>query len=113
MQELIPITLFISLAYAIQAIADARARSRLVAPHISEDVIAALVLAEQQRRRLSSLRWGVVLIVTALGLAALQVIGWNDLTPGFAAVLVGAIGLGNVVSYAIASKFGQITPHSH
>ena len=31
MQELIPITLFICTAYAIHAIADARARSKLVA----------------------------------------------------------------------------------
>jgi hypothetical protein len=106
MQELVPITLFVSLAYAIQVIADARARSRLVAPHVSEDVISALVLADQQHRRLSSLRWGVVLIMTALGLAVLQVIGWKDLTPGFVAVLVGAIGVGNVASYAITAKFG-------
>lgn len=110
MQELIPISLFIALAHSIQAIADARARSQLVAPHVSEEIITALVLAEQQRRRLSSLQWGVTLLVAAMGLALLHVIGWNELTPGFAAILVGAIGLGKLVAYRIGAKFSAAAP---
>lgn len=51
MQELIPITLFICIAYAIHAIADARARSKLVAPHVPEEVIRSLAVLEEERRR--------------------------------------------------------------
>jgi hypothetical protein len=51
MQELIPITLFICIAYAIHAIADARARSKLVAPHVPEEVIRSLAVLEERRRR--------------------------------------------------------------
>ncbi|MFI3487655.1 3'-5' exonuclease, partial [Klebsiella pneumoniae] len=50
MQELIPITLFICIAYAIHAIADARARSKLVAPHVPEEVIRSLAVLEEERR---------------------------------------------------------------
>lgn len=56
MQELIPITLFICIAYAIHAIADARARSKLVAPHVPEEVIRSLAVLEEERRRQGALR---------------------------------------------------------
>ncbi|PSD49566.1 hypothetical protein C7E25_11640 [Stenotrophomonas maltophilia] len=59
MQELIPITLFICIAYAIHAIADARARSKLVAPHVPEEVIRSLAVLEEERRRQGALRWGM------------------------------------------------------
>lgn len=58
MQELIPITLFICTAYAIHAIADARARSKLVAPHVPEEVIRSLALLEEERRRQGALPLG-------------------------------------------------------
>lgn len=104
MQELVPITLFICFAYGIQAIVDARARSKLVAPHVSEEVLVSLIRAEQLRRRASSLRWGVTLVTGASGLAILQVLGWEDLSPGFMAVIVGAIGVGQLLHYFLVFR---------
>ena len=74
MQELIPFTLFICIAYAIHAIADARARSKLVAPHVPEEVIRSLAVLEEERRRQGALRWGISLVCLALAMALLEAI---------------------------------------
>lgn len=42
MQERIPIVRFICIAYAIHALADARARGKPVAPHVPEKVMRSL-----------------------------------------------------------------------
>ncbi len=99
MQILVPITLFICIAYAIQALADARARGKLVAPHVPEEVIRALALLEEERRRQGALRWGISLLSLALALGLLEAIGANDLTFGVAAALAGSVGLGQLVAW--------------
>lgn len=98
MQELIPITLFICIAYAIHAIADARARSKLVAPHVPEEVIRSLAVLEEERRRQGALRWGISLVCLALAMALLEAMGARDLTFG-AAALVGSAGLGQLLAW--------------
>lgn len=99
MQELIPITLFICIAYAIHAIADARARSKLVAPHVPEEVIRSLAVLEEERRRQGALRWGISLVCLALAMGLLEVLGARDLTFGAAAALVGSAGLGQLLAW--------------
>ena len=99
MQELIPITLFICIAYAIHAIADARARSKLVAPHVPEEVIRSLAVLEEERRRQGALRWGISLVCLALAMGLLEVIGAHDLTFGAAAALLGSAGLGQLLAW--------------
>ncbi|MDT3474689.1 hypothetical protein [Stenotrophomonas maltophilia] len=98
MQELIPITLFICIAYAIHAIADARARSKLVAPHVPEEVIRSLAVLEEERRRQGALRWGISLVCLALAMAP-WAMGARDLTFGAAAALVGSAGLGQLLAW--------------
>ncbi|MGE8235670.1 MAG: hypothetical protein ACN6PQ_05300 [Stenotrophomonas indicatrix] len=99
MQELIPITLFICTAYAIHAIADARARGKLVAPHVPEEVIRSLAVLEEERRRQGALRWGISLVCLALAMALLEAIGARDLTFGAAAAMVGSAGLGQLLAW--------------
>ena len=67
---------------------------------------AEMLLYEEQRRRHSSLRWGIVLLSVALGFGLIQWFGWRDVTPGMIAVLAGATGLGNLVFFAISRKLG-------
>ena len=107
MQELIPITLFICFAYAIQAVVDARARTKLVAPHISGEVIASLVQAEQFRARYASLRWGITLVTASIGMFAVRALGWEDLDPGVVAVLLGALGVGQVAYFLMVARLGK------
>lgn len=100
----IPIVLFICITYAIKAVVDARVRSRMVGAGGSEELAKSLMLDEEQRRRHSSLRWGIVLVFVGLGFGLIQWFGWQEVTAGMVAVLAGATGLGNLVFFAVARK---------
>ncbi len=78
-----------------------RARSKLVAPHVPEEVIRSLAVLEEERRRQGALRWGISLVCLALALAMalLEAIGARDLTFGAAAALVGSAGLGQLLAW--------------
>lgn len=99
---LIPITLFVCVTYAIKALLDARTRGKLIAANGSEELIRSLVQNEEQQRRHASVRWGVVLVCLAVGFALIDFFGWDEVTPGAIAVLLGATGVGNLASFAIS-----------
>ncbi|WMJ70975.1 hypothetical protein [Stenotrophomonas sp. 24(2023)] len=106
MQELIPISLFICIAYSIHALADARARGKLVAPHVPEEVIRSLALLEEERRRQGALRWGISLLSLALAMGLLEAMGARDLSFGAAAALTGSFGLGQLLAWRLARPAG-------
>ena len=101
-EVLIPITFFFCVTYAIKLLVDARTRSKLIAANGSEELVRSLVQTEEQQRRHASVRWGVVLVCLAVGFALIEFFGWDDITPGAIAVLLGATGFGNLVSYYIS-----------
>lgn len=101
---LIPIALFVSLAYTIKAVVDAYARRRIVESHGSPDLVRSLVDGEVSRRRHASLHWGSVLLALALGFGLIELIGWSEVTPGTIAVLLAATGLGNFAGYFLQQK---------
>ena len=103
---LIPISLFACIAYSIKAVVDARVRKQLVASNGAPELVASILAGDETNRRLSSLRWGITLIALALGFGIIEAAGWQDVTPGVIAVLVGAIGIGNLASFAASRKFG-------
>ena len=103
---LIPVTLFVCIAYAIKAVVDARVRKQLVSSNGSPDLVTSILRADETNRRLSSLRWGITLVMLALGFGIVEAAGWQEVTPGVIAVLVGAVGLGNLASFAAARKLG-------
>jgi len=99
---LIPITLFLCITYAIKALLDTRMRSKLLSNNASEEMIRSLVQNEELQRRHASVRWGVVLVCLAVGFALIEFFGWDQVTPGAIAVLLGATGVGNLVSFSIS-----------
>ena len=103
---LIPISLFAAIAYSIKAVVDARVRKQLVASNGAPELVASILAGDETNRRLSSLRWGITLVALALGFGIVEAAGWQDITPGVIAVLVGAIGIGNLASFAAARKLG-------
>jgi hypothetical protein len=103
---LIPIALFICITYAIKVVVDARVRSRMIDAGGSEQLVNAVLRDEEQRRRHSSLRWGIVLLSVAVGFGLIQAFGWQELSPGLVAVLAGATGLGNLVFFMVARRLG-------
>ena len=103
---MIPISLFVCIAYSIKAVVDARVRKQLVASNGSPELVANILKGDETNRRLSSLRWGITMVALALGFGIVEAAGWQDVTPGVIAVLVGAIGLGNLASFAASRKLG-------
>ena len=99
---LIPITFFLCVTYAIKTLLDARTRTKLIAANGSEELIRSLVQNEEQQRRHASVRWGVVLVCLAVGFALIEFFGWTEITPGAIAVLLGATGVGNLITFYVS-----------
>src|SRR3546814_6202584 len=93
---LIPITLFVCVAYAIKAVVDARVRRQMVESNGSEALVQSILEGEELRSRHGSLRWGIVLVALAAGFAIVQGSGGTEPNAGAFAVLLGAVGLGNL-----------------
>jgi uncharacterized membrane protein HdeD (DUF308 family) len=102
---LVPISLFGCVAYSIKAVVDARTRGKLLTANRSDDLIRAILLTDESRRRHSALHWGIVLSCLAGGFALIELIGWREITPGVIGVLLAATGVGNIISYFIARAF--------
>ena len=103
---LIPITLFLAIAYTIKAVVDAGVRRKMVDSNGSQDLVRSMLEGEEARRRHGSLRWGVTLVAVAIGFGIVQGAGWTELNPGVIAVLVGATGIGNLAYYLLARRLG-------
>ena len=98
---LVPISLFICIAYSLKAVVDAYARRKIVESRGSEDMVRSLLEGETIRRRNASLHWGCVLVILGSGFGLIQVLGLDAVTPGVIAILLAATGLGNLAYYAI------------
>ena len=103
-EVLIPITMLICIAYSIKSVVAARARGKLVSAGGSEELVRTILLSEEAQRRHAGLRWGVLLLSLAVGFSLLEAFDWDQVTPGVIAVLLGATGVGNLVSYALARR---------
>ncbi|ROU07758.1 DUF6249 domain-containing protein [Lysobacter enzymogenes] len=101
---LVPITLFVCIAFAIKVVVEARVRGKLAQSAGSEELLRSLARDEDQRRRHGALRWGIVLVLLAIAFAIIEAAGWRDATAGTFALLLGAVGLGNLAYYAIVRK---------
>ena len=105
---LIPITLFLTIAYVIKVIVDSRTRRALIGANGSEELVRSIMAGEDMRQKHSSLRWGVTLVAVAVGFGFIEAGGWNEVTPGVIAVLAGATGLGNLAYYFLTRRMGAI-----
>lgn len=103
-KALIPIILFFCVTYAFKLVVDARMRYLLLRVGDSTDLVRSLVIAEEQQRRQSSLRWGLILIALAVGFGLIEAIGWRDIGPGSIAVLALVTGIGNLAFFAISRR---------
>ena len=102
---LIPISLFVCVVMAIKVIVDSRLRRRLAETNASDEMIKSMLAADEQTRRLSALKWGLVL--TLLG-GAMGLIGGLNMSsddPGAWGLLLGAAGVGMLAYHGIANKF--------
>jgi hypothetical protein len=104
LEFLIPIVLFLSIAWTIKAVLDARVRRQMVESNGSEELVRSILEGEETRRRHGSLRWGIVLLALGIGFAAVDLQGVQEVTPGVIAALLVATGLGNLAYFLAARR---------
>ena len=104
LEFLIPIVLFVCIAYAIKAVVDARVRRQMVESNGSQELVRSIIEGEETRRRQGSLRWGVVLLALGVGFTAISAQGLDEVTPATLAILLIATGLGNLAYFLLARK---------
>jgi hypothetical protein len=104
---IIPVTLFVCIAYAIKVTVDARVRRKMIDSNGSQELMQSIVAGDEASRRHASLRWGIVLVCLAVAFGVIQSFGRHEINPGDIALLLGATGVGNLVYYAIARKLGR------
>jgi len=100
--------LFATVAFSLKTIVDARSRTKLLQSNPHQGLVEAILKGEERRRRQSALRWGIVLVFVAAGFGIVEIMGWTRPSAGVIAVLLGATGFGNIVSYLVCRKVMEL-----
>jgi hypothetical protein len=102
---LIPISAFICIVMAIKIIVENRLRRRLAETNASEDLIKSMLVADEQSRRLSALKWGLVMTLIGISFGLISALHLDSDNPGAWGLLIGAAGVGMLAYHGIANKF--------
>ena len=100
----IPITLFICTMFAIKFIVDGRMRRRLAETNASQDLVKAMLEADEQNRRLSALKWGMVLTTVGGAFFVQQLLHFGPQDPATYGLMFVASGLGLLGYHFMAGK---------
>ena len=100
----IPIVLFICIVWAIKIVVESRLRRRLAETHASEDLVRAMLLADEQNRRLSALKWGMVLVLVGVSFGLIDVLNLRADDAATFGLLIGAAGLGMLGYHLISQR---------
>lgn len=106
LEFMIPIVLFVCIAYVLKHLIDARGRAQLLRAGASEDSIRSLLQSEELSRRHASLRWGISLVALSLAFGMIELFKWHDVTPGVVALLLLAVGGGNLIFFTLSRRLG-------
>jgi hypothetical protein len=96
----VPLALFFSVVYALKLLVDARMRYLYWKGGSSPETVAAMFAGEERLRRLGALRWGVVAFTLGAVLLLADTTGLKLFSAGGLAVLLVALGLGNIAAFA-------------
>ena len=100
----IPIVLFICVTLAIKFIVDARVRRRMAETHASEDLIKAMLMADEHSRQMSAFKWGIVLVSLGLAFGLIDWLNLNADSPGTWGLLLGFAGAGLLGFHALNKR---------
>lgn len=100
----IPITAFVCITLAIKYVIDGRVRRRLAETNASEDLVKSILMADEQARRLSALKWGIVLSAVGIAFGLIGGLRLDTDNPAIAGLLIGSAGLGMLIYHFVASK---------
>lgn len=101
---LVPIVAILAIVMAIKIIVDSRLRRRLAETNASEDLIKSMLVADEQARRLSALKWGLVLTLIGLSFGLISALHLESDNPGTWGLLIGAAGIGMLAYHVIANR---------
>ena len=101
---LIPLGGIIGIVMAIKIIVDSRLRRRLAETNASEDLIKSMLHADEQSRRLSALKWGLVLTLLGLSFGLISALHLDSDNPGTWGLLIGAAGIGMLAYHGIVNR---------
>jgi hypothetical protein len=102
--DLIPMVLFVCVVMAIKIVVEARLRKQMVENNVSEDLVKSMLLADERNRRLSALKWGLVLTSVGVALGLVSALHLDSDNPGAFGLLVGAAGVGMLAYHFIADR---------
>lgn len=102
--ELIPMVLFVCIVMAIKIVVEARLRKQMVETHVSEELVKSMLVADEQSRRLSALKWGLVLTAVGIAFGLVGAMHLDSDNPGTFGLLIGAAGLGMLAYHFIANR---------
>ncbi len=100
-QIVVPLVLFLCITYAFRVLVDAIMRHRMLREPGTEDMLRTILQGEQAERRLASLRWGLPAITLGIGFAIIHAIGWREANAGAIAILLGCLGVSQLIYYAL------------
>jgi hypothetical protein len=101
----IPITLFVCIVLAIKVVVDARVRRRIAETNPSEEAMTAMIAADEVSRKLSALKWGLVLTMLGIAFGIIDGANLSSEAPGAWGILFAAAGLGLLAYHGIANRF--------
>lgn len=104
LEMLIPVSLFIAIAASIKFVMEYRFRRKLAETHASEDLVKAMLLADEQSRRTAALKWGIVLVLLGLAFGLIDLLGLGPHDPATIGLLLGSAGVGMLGFHWIARK---------
>jgi hypothetical protein len=102
--ELIPMVLFVCIVMAIKVVVEARLRKSMVDSHASEELVKSMLVADEQNRRLSALKWGLVLTSVGVAFGLVGALRLDDNNPATCGLLIGAAGVGMLAYHFIANR---------
>ena len=100
----IPISLFVCIVLAIKVIIDGKVRKRIAETNPSEDLVKAMLIADEQSRRLSALKWGLVLTIVGVAFGLISALHMDSDNPGAYGLLIGAAGVGMLAYHVLANR---------
>jgi len=103
-EAMIPVALFVCIALSIKFVVDARVRRRLAETHASEDLIRAMLQAEDQYRRVGALKWGIVFTLVGIAFGLIDALGLDPDAPATFGLLIGAAGVGMLGFHVISQR---------
>jgi hypothetical protein len=104
LEMFVPIVLFVCITYAIKVIMDGRVRQRLAQSGASEDLVRTMLAADEQNRKVSSLKWGMVLVLVGVAFGIIDIFNLDAGAPATFGIVIGAAGLGMLGFHALANR---------